>query len=346
MAGIVGYGVYIPKPRLKVEDPTRVWAGSAAAREARGEKSICAADEDIITMAVDASEKAIRHAGIDPSQIGAMYIGTSSSPYIERTLSPVLAEALEMSPETTMIDYCGSLNAAAMALLGCLDAIEAKRIRYGVVVGTEDRATAPGSEGEVSFGAGAAAFVIGTEKTIADIEGVHTYSTLVTDRWRSTSDPTVSNYFDYRFDREYGYQKHVVEASKGLMEKLQRKGEDFTYVVFQQPDPRLPGLAARSLGVKREQLASGTIIPLFGDLGSSSAFVGLAAVLDKAKPGESILLSSYGSGSSNAFSMIVRDEIDKKRENVIPVEKYLKRKEYIDYPTYLKWTEAIKRAAY
>jgi hydroxymethylglutaryl-CoA synthase len=198
----------------------------------------------------------------------------------------------------------------------------------------------------VSFGAGAAAFVIGVDGTIVDIEGAHTYSTAITDRWRAVTDSSVSNYFDYRFDREYGYQKHVVEASKGLMGKLARKGEDYTHVVFQQPDPRLPGLVARSLGIKREQLASGTIIPFFGDLGSSSAFVGLAAVLDKAKPGERILLGSYGSGSSNAFSMIVCDEIEKKKDRVVPVEKYLKRKEYIEYPAYLKWTEAIKRAPY
>jgi hydroxymethylglutaryl-CoA synthase len=346
MAGIIGYGVYIPKYRLKVEDPTKVWLGGAAAREARGEKSVCAIDEDIVTMAVEAGEKAIKHAGVDPSEIGAIHIGTSSSPYIEKYVSPILAEALELHPETTMIDYCGSLNAAGMALLGCLDAIEAKRIKCGIVISSENRAAAPGSEGEVLFGAGATAFVVGVDGIIAEIEGTHTYSTSLTDRWRAASDPTVSNFFDYRFDREYGYQKHVVESTKGLMGKLERKSEDYSHVVFQQPDPRLPGLAARSLGIKREQLALGSSAIFFGDLGASSAFVGLAAVLDKAKPGERILLSSYGSGSSNAFSLIVRDETEKKRDRVVPVEKYLKRKEYIDYPVYLKWTEAIKRAPY
>ena len=341
MAGIVGYGVYVPKYRLKQADAAMPWGSWAA-----GEKAVCGADEDIVTMAAEAGQKAIKHAGVDPSQVGSIYIGTASSPYIEQYVAPILAETLELSPEATMIDYCGSVNSAANALLGCLDAIGAGRIKYGIVIATEDRATAPGSEGEVNFGAGAAAFVIGTEGVIADIEGVHTYSTLFTDRWRATKDSWVSNYFDYRFDREYGYERHVASATKGLMQKTGRKVSDFHYVVFQQTDDRLPGLAARALGIKSDQLPP-NIAPVLGDLGSASAFVSLTGVLDKAKPGERILLASYGSGSSNAFSLVVCNEIEKKRTRLgTTLEKYLGKKQYIDYITYLKLTQTLKRAPY
>jgi hydroxymethylglutaryl-CoA synthase len=340
MAGIIGYGVYVPKYRLKAADAAMPWGGWAA-----GEKAVCGGDEDAITMAVEAGEKAIKHAGVGPAQIGAIYIGTTSSPYIEQYITPILAETLDLRPETSMIDYCGSINGAANALLGCLDAIEAKRINCGLIIGAEDRATAPAAEGEASFGAAAAAFVIGNDGTIADIEGMHTYSTLFPDRWRAVGDASVSNYFDYRFAREFGYQKHIVEASKGLMEKLGRKVEDFTYVVFQQPDERLPGLAARELGIKREVLAPGSA-SLLGDLGSCSAFINLAGVLDKAKPGEKILLASYASGSSNAASIIVCNHIEETRNQCVPLEKSVARKQYIDYTTYLKLTQAIKRVPY
>jgi len=244
MAGIVGYGIYVPKYRLKQADAAIPWDSWAS-----GEKAVCGADEDIITMAAEASEKAVRHAGIDPAKIGSIYIGTASSPYIEQYLAPILAETLDLAPEATMLDYCGSVNSCANALLGCLDAIESGRIENGIVIGTEDRATAPGTEGEASFGAAAAALVIGKDGIVADIEGVHTYSTLFIDRWRAAKDTWVSSYFDYRFDREFGYEKHVVAASKGLMGKIGRKSEDFKYAVFQQPDERLPGLAARGLGI-------------------------------------------------------------------------------------------------
>ena len=340
MPGIIGYGVYIPKYRLKVDDAARVWGAGG-----KGEKSVCGADEDIITMAAEAAEKAIHHAGIDTAAIEAIHLGTSSAPFIEKHLAPILAETLALPPETSMIDYCGSPNAASLALLGCVDAIGAGRIKCGLVIGTDNRAAAPGSEGETSFGAGAAAFVIGNDGTIADIEGMHTHSTLFTDRWRAASDGFVANYFDMRFDREYGYEKHIVGAGRGLMGKLGRKGEDFNYVAMQQPDGRLPAAAARRLGIKSEQLAAGTVLPAFGDLGSCSAFIGLAAILEKAKPGERILVATYGSGSSLAMSLLVRDGVVKKKRSV-PLEKYHKRKEYIDYPTYLKLAGAIKRAPY
>ena len=341
MAGIVGYGVYVPRYRLKQADAAVPWGGWAS-----GEKAVCGSDEDIVTMAAEASEKAVKHAGVNPAQIGTIYLGTASSPYVEQYVAPILAETLDLGPETTMMDYCGSINATANALLGCLDAIEAGRIKYGLIIGTENRAVAPGSEGEVNFGAAAVAFVLGTDGTIVDIEGIHTHSTLFIDRWRAVKDSSVSNYFDYRFDREFGYEKHVVAASRGLMKKLGCKSGDFTYAVFQQPDDRLPGLVAKTLGIKPELCAPG-IVSTFGDLGSCSAFVSLAGILDKAKPGERILLASYGSGSSTAASMVVGNQIEKKRKNLgTPLEKYLDRKQYIDYTTYLKLTGAIKRAPY
>ena len=341
MVGILGYGVYIPRYRLKQEDPTKVWGGGA-----RGEKSVCGTDEDIITMAVEAADKAIKHSGIDPSKIGSIHMGTSSSPYVEGYLSTIIGETLGLDPGTSMIDYSGSLNVVATALLGCMDAINGKRISHGLVIGTEDRKAAPGSEGETSFGAGAAALVVGNNGNIAEIEGINTYSTLLTDRWRAVSDGNVSNYFDYRFAREEGYEKHTVEATKRLLEKSGRKPGDFAHVVFQQPDLRLPSSLAKKLGANKEQMTLGTVYPYFGDLGSCSVFVGLAAVLEKAKAGERILLVCYGSGSSSALSILVNDEIEKKRTNAFQMENYISRKESIDYTTYLKMNETLQRAPY
>ncbi len=340
MAGIVGYGVYIPRSRIKQADAAIPWGGFGM-----GEKSVCGWDEDVVSMAAEASEKAMRHAGVDPAQIGALYLGTASSPYIEQYLSPILAETLGLNPETTMIDFGASVNAVAAALVACLDAIEAKRIRSGIVIGTENRAVGPGTDGEVSLGAGAVAMVIGSEGTIADFEGMQTYSTMFYDRWRAVADDSVSNFFDYRFAREYGYQKHIAEASKGLMAKLGIESGDFARAVFQQPDGRLPALVAKNLGVKPDQLSpdlSGSL----GDLGGCSAFISLAGVLDTAQPGERILLASYGAGASNAFSIMVGKGIEEKRNRVIPLEKYVTRKAYVDYPTYLRLTNNLKRAPY
>ena len=340
MAGIIGYGVYIPRYRLEQKEAAIPWGSWSP-----GEKAVCGADEDVVTMAAEAADNAIQHASMDPTKIDAIYLGTASSPYIEQYIAPILGESLGLAPEATMIDYSGSLNAVAMALLGCLDAIAAKRIKTGIVIGAENRATAPGADGDASFGAGAMAMVIGTAGTIADIEGVHTYSTLFLDRWHATKDSWVSNWNDYRFDREYGYQKHIVEACNGLFRKVSKKAADYDCVVFAQPDDRLPNLPAKSLGISRDKLAP-AIASTLGDLGSCSAFLSLAGVLDNAKPGQTVLVASYGSGGSNAFSLAVHERIQGKKKRLVPMERYVTRKQYMTYTSYLRVREHVTRAPY
>ena len=104
-------------------------------------------------------------------------------------------------------------------------------------------------------------------------------------------------------------------------------------------------MAARELGIKYDQLELGTIVPFFGDLGSCSPFVGLAAILDKAKPDDRILVASYGSGSSMEISLLMREGIEQKRIHSTPIEKYGKKIFYLDYPTYLKTVGAIRRSS-
>jgi len=341
MAGIIGYGIYIPRYRLKQADAAMAWSGWAG-----GEKAVCGADEDIVTMATEASEKAIKHSGLNPAQIGCIYMATDSSPYIEQSVAPILAETLELAPQASMIEFCGSTNSTANALLACLDAIKSGRIEYGLVIGSENRATGLGTEGETAFGAGAAAFVLGAQGTIVDINDMNTYSSVFTDRWRAGKDTWVSNYFDYRFDREYGYEKHIVSAATGLMEKLGEKADDYAYVVLQQPDDRLPGYVVKALGINRDRMAP-PIASTIGDLGCSSAFISLAAILDKATPGQKVLLGTYGSGNSTAVSMTVTAQIESRKKDLGPtLETYVARKDYIDYLTYLKSSQALKRAPY
>ena len=52
MVGIVGYGVYIPKYRIKNEEITRVWGGGSPGIS---EKAIPYWDEDIVTMGVESA---------------------------------------------------------------------------------------------------------------------------------------------------------------------------------------------------------------------------------------------------------------------------------------------------
>ncbi|MFV2013944.1 MAG: hydroxymethylglutaryl-CoA synthase, partial [Candidatus Heimdallarchaeota archaeon] len=59
--------------------------------------------------------------------------------------------------------------------------------------------------------------------------------------------------------------------------------------------------------------------------------------LDLAQPGERILCVSYGSGAgSDAFSFVVTDEIEKKRDLAPITDDYINDKEMLDYAIYAK----------
>lgn len=338
MSGIVGYGAYVPQYRLKQQDAAIPWGGFAM-----GEKAVCGWDEDVVSMAAEAMDNAMSQSGVKSADIGALYLGTASSPLVEQHISPILAETLRLSPQASVLDFTGSINAVGTAVSQCLMAIEAKRIKCGVVVGTENRPVGPGSDGEVNLGAAAVAMVIGTEGTIAEIEGVASFQTLFYDRWRNVKDPWVSNYFDIRFDREYGYQHHIVHACKVLMEKVGKKPADYNYAVFAQPDGRLPAGAGKAMGIKN---VFPDLTAAIGDVGGVSPFLCMTGVLDQAKAGERILVSSYGSGAANAFSIVVKEGIEQKRGKTKTLEKYIARKAYVDYPAYLRLMGNLRRVPY
>ncbi len=337
MSGIIGYGVYVPKYRIKQQDIGIPWGSFGM-----GEKAVCGWDEDIISMAAEAVDNAVKHAGVKAADIGALYMGTASSHMVETHLSPILAELQGLSPQASVLDFTGTVNAVGNALSQCLMAIEAKRIKCGIVVGTENRMVGPGSDGEVSFGAAAVAMVIGTEGTIADIEGVESYRSLFLDRWRNVKDPWVSNLFDQRFYRDDGYAKHIEEATKALLAKIGKKTADYKLAIFPQVDARVPSGAGKALGIKN---LFPDLTGAIGDVGGVSSFLCMAGALEQTKPGERLLVASYGSGTATAFSIVANDNIGKKK-GTKTLEKYIAQKAYVDYPAYLRLMGNIKRVPY
>ena len=117
MSGIVGYGVYIPSYRIKVEEIAKVWGDDPKAIS-RGlvvnEKSVPAPDEDTATISVEAARNSLKRAMIDPKKIGAVYVGSESHPYAVKPTATIVAEAIEASPELTAADL-----EFACTVLGC-----------------------------------------------------------------------------------------------------------------------------------------------------------------------------------------------------------------------------------
>jgi len=78
--------------------------------------------------------------------------------------------------------------------------------------------------------------------------------------------------------------------------------------------------------------------PLIGNTYAASSPIGLAAVLDEAKPGDKILLASFGSGAgSDAFSFTVQNAIEKSRGVSPTVKSMIAKGTKIDYSIYTKF---------
>ncbi|MEM4347539.1 MAG: hydroxymethylglutaryl-CoA synthase [Candidatus Altiarchaeota archaeon] len=342
-SGIVGYGCYIPKYRIKVEEIARVWNdNSEKIKESLEiyEKSVPAIDEDSVTISVEAARNAVNHAKINPKEIGAIYCGSESKPYAVKPTATIVAEAIEATPNLTAADFEFACKAGTAAIQACLGLVESKIIKYGLAIGADTSQGRPGDALEYTASAGGAAFIIGKENLIAKILDTFSYTTDTLDFWRREGQEFPSH--GARFTGTPAYFKHVISASKHIIEKNRMKPQDFKYVVFHQPNGAFPMKAAKILGFKEEQLKTGLLTPLIGNTYSGSSLLGLCAVLDEAIEDDLILMTSYGSGAgSDSFIIKVLKE-NERRRNKKTVKYYIQNKEYLDYALYAKFKKKIK----
>lgn len=345
--GIIGYGVYIPRYRIRVEEIAKVW-GEDPESIKHGllveEKSVPAPDEDTATISVEAARNALKQANVDPQEIGAIYVGSESHPYAVKPTATIVAEAVEATPSLTAADYEFACKAGTVGIQACMGAVEAGMIKYGMAIGADTAQGAPGDPLEYATAAGGGAFIMGKNgsETLAAIEGTHSYTTDTPDFWRRD----MRHYPRHggRFTGRPAYFKHVLSAANGLLRQLQVTPQDFTHVVFHQPNGKFPLHVAKELGFSKEQVMLGLLAPKIGNTYSGSTMIGLAAALDQAKPGDRILAVSFGSGAgSDAFSIVVKDAIEEKRDAAPKVLDYVNRKVYIDYATYAKFKRLLVR---
>lgn len=345
MSGIVGYGSYIPVYRIKSAEIAKVW-GEDTARIEKGlgikEKAVGGVDEDTATIAVEAARNAMRRAGTDPQKIGALYVGSESHPYAVKPTGTIVAEAIGATPNLTVADLEFACKAGTAGLQITSSMVDAKNIEYGMAIGADTAQGRPGDALEYSAASGGAAFLSGPDsESIATIDAMFSFTTDTPDFWRRQHAEYPSH--GGRFTGSPAYFRHVIGATNGLLEKTGTKMSDYNHVVFHQPNGRFPREAAKKLGATPEQIQVGLLTPFIGNTYSGASMLGLSAVLDEAKAGEKILVTSYGSGAgSDSFEITVTDRIDEKRSKAPTTKDYIEKKKYIDYATYVKYRKKLK----
>ena len=349
MAGIVGYGAHLPRHRIKVEEIAKVWGADAPSYK-KGlmlrEKSVPPPDMDTITLSVEATRRALKRAVVvDPTDIGAIYVGSESHPYAVKPSGTTIAEAIGATPDIHCADFEFACKAGSEAMYVALSYVKAGEMKYALAIAADTSQGAPSDALEFSAAAGAGAFIMGTEDLIAECLQTHSYMTDTPDFWRREHEfyPQHAG----RFTGEEAYFAHTKGASNALLEKSNMKPSDFAYAIFHQPNGKFPQRVAFELGFTQEQIDPGWLAPTLGNTYSGASPIGLTATLDVAKPGDYIFMCSYGSGAgSDAFIWKVTDRINEVRNNAVLTHKLLSENlTYIDYGTYAKYRHKIKKNA-
>ena len=341
LVGIVGYGGYVPAYRIKTSEIAKVW-GRGGEELQVDEIAVAGMDEDSVTLAVEAARYAVKKAGINPKEIGAIYVGSESKPYAVKPSGTIVAEAIGASPHITAADFEFACKGGTEALQACIALVSSGMVKYGLAIGVDVGQASPADELEYTVSSGGGAILVGpkTGDCIAYFEASASYVTDTPDFWRRAERPYPSH--AGRFTGEPAYFKHIINATKELMSELGYKPEDFDHVIFHQPNFKFPVRVGKILGFTEKQLKNGLIVSTLGNSYAGCSLLGLVSVLDIAKPGERILLVSYGSGSgSDAFSIVVQNPSQSKGNPVPSIHQLIQRKTYISYSQYAHFRRKI-----
>jgi len=340
MVGIIGYGAYIPKGRIKIEEIAKVWGKNpkdVISSLGVFEKSVAGIDEDSVTMAIEAAQNALKMAQIIPSKIDSILIGSETRPYAVNPTSTIVGEALACGNNYLACDLEFACKSATTGIQLTTGLIESQKIDYGLVIGTDCAQAKPHDTLEYTAGSGAAAFLLGRKRKeiLVQILDFVSFSSDTPDFWRRDGIRYPAH--AGRFTGKPGYFAHVIGAAKELFKKSKTSPEDFDYCLFHMPNGKFPRRVAKILGFSLRQLLPSLIVEKIGNPYSASSPLGLCQVLDQAKALEKIFLVSYGSGAgADAFILKATKNLIRKKRLTKKASQFIKEKTYFSYSQYLK----------
>lgn len=324
MVGICSYGAYVPLYRLAREIMVLEGKGGA------GERSVAGADEDALTMTVDAILDCTR--GMDRGSIDGVLNASTSSPFAEKQIAAAVAAALDFRDDIVTADIGNSLKGGLSAMRMAVDSVKAGSAKKVMVSAADCRLGSPLSAIESNSGDGAAALLVGDKDVIATIEGFYSFATDFTDTWRPATDKFVHVWND-RFTVPEGYSPMMQKAIAAAMKKFGVEAKDIAKIVYSGPDARSHGGVAAALKFDPKTQVQDGLFGVMGNTGAAHSLMLLVAALEQAKPGDKLLVAAWGDGVE-VMLVKVTDAIEKARDRH-GVLGYLQSKKMV--PSYQKY---------
>jgi hydroxymethylglutaryl-CoA synthase len=284
---VAGVGAYAPRLRIDADTIGEAMGGF----EAGGidAKAVPEADEDALTMGVEAARRALAAAGREGSEVAHLAFATTTPPMAEEDLTARLVSILGVPGGAATRTLTGSTRAGLQALDAALDAGPWGE-EAGLVIAADAPRGAPDGAVEHAAGAGAAAFVLA-----ADGPGtVEARASQVTPypgtRFRPGGSDETTGLGVTQYDRE-SFRTALSGASGDL--GVDPDGVDAAAV--QSPDGKLPYRVTDALGVDAGAVAAASTVGDLGDTGAASVPLGVATALEGGA--DRLLLAGYGSGA-------------------------------------------------
>lgn len=338
MIGITSYGAYIPRLRLNrmAIVKSMAWYAPEIMAASRGEKAVANWDEDALSMAVAASYDCMN--GRDAKSIDGVYLASTTLPFADRSSADILATALNTREEKIVCaDYTGSLKSGTTAVLAALDAIKAGSENM-LVTACDMRRTKMATTYEMYCGDGAASVLLGTGDVLAEFKGKYTLNCDFVDHYRGAG-KDIDYTWEERWVRDEGYGKIIPKAVGGFLAESGMSISDFDKVIYPCYFAATHKGIARKLGIEPEKVQD-NMHAVCGDTGSAHALLMFIAALEEAKPGDKLLLASFGQGCDVLFFEVTDKIQDFKRPQGVSGS-LANRLEFDNYQKFAKFRNLI-----
>jgi len=334
IVGIRAVGAYAPRLRIE-RDELAAGLGSVSLSGIE-RTAVPEADEDALTMAIAAGQRALDAAGeerpgTDSETAGreagaagleakaagleALAVATTTPPLDEEELTARLGSVLGIDSNADRQQFLGSTRAGTRALCALA---ESDRLPALVIASDCPRA-APDDEREHRAGAAAAALLLDapTECPARIVARAEHASPYPGTRFRRRGEADVDGLSITGYDRAA-----FTETLAGAVDELRSVGDesdstvecsetldtkmlDPDAVAIQAPDGALPYRAADAIGVETDPIQRCAHVHELGDTGAASVPLGLADAL--ANGAETVLCAAFGSGAGADVLWIERD---------------------------------------
>jgi 3-hydroxy-3-methylglutaryl CoA synthase/uncharacterized OB-fold protein len=331
MRGIVSYGTYVPRSRLRRDAVAAALGTSAGA----GTRAVASYDEDSTSMGVEAARAALRSAPGDVEPATVLF-ATTAPPYLDKTNATAVHAALGLDRHAGAYDMVGSVRSAVGALRAALTADEPT-----LVVTADVRTGLPGGTDESGGGDGAAALLIGADDVLAEVVSTGAASDEFLDRWRIPGEPASG-----QWEERFGETAYVPLAEAAITDALKRAGIDaggIDHLIVTGVHARAVRRVAKAVGAPAEA-AVDDLATVIGNTGAAHPALLLGGVLDVARPGAVIALVVLADGA-DALVLRVTDAITAHRARAASTlaAQVAAGDDALGYATFLTWRGMLHR---